>query len=146
MPTTKYLGTEISTTVEAGSGREIAHVILDGVRLCFLNGTPEARTYLRERKQGPHYWPRPVSYAIRLDGKMSDNTTCSSRTSAYSELEYWRLDGRTAAVVRYERCATPGCYEGKIATPPTARKKFGSTRDCPCHTPTEEFIETSTDL
>lgn len=135
-----YLKTEIR--VASDTDRCSAFATIDGELRVFLGGLAEAKTFLRERKNGPHYGPRVASYRVTLVDSGSISTTWR-RDVAVSEVAYWAREGRRATVTRIEHCPTPGCDgDGRVLTPATARQRHGTERPCACHVASVETVET----
>jgi hypothetical protein len=139
MPTVKYLGTEISVRPGNASTGETAFVGTGPTLRCFLGGLSEAKLFLRERKNGPHYGPREASWEVLLENGSS--TMCRDRAAALSSFDYFVRDGRTPRLIRHEHCAHPGCDgHGDITYKPRGWKSW-TTRTCPLHTERESTVE-----
>ena len=137
MPTTKYLGHEI-TTYTRDHGQETAHVIVDGKPECFLNGLAEAKRFLRERKAGEHYGPRPASWHITLDSGCS--ASYHTYAAALGDAAYWDREGRPYTLARREFCSYPGC-DGDGHVIERGRNGRTTERPCPAHAAPIEIVE-----
>lgn len=140
MTAVKYRGVEVEVRA-GGSGGEAAFATLDGERFCFLGGLAEAKVVIALRRAGPYLGPRRDSYEIRLDGRTYASSSGMSRENAYQELDYWRREGRRAALVRTEHCPEPGCDGHGQVSYQRRGSKWVSHRACANHREPEEVIE-----
>lgn len=133
-----YLKHEISVVAGGRSSGEVAHVVVDGARRCFLGGLDEAKRFLRERKAGPHYGPRQASWGIYLDGGSSSHY--ASRERAVETCHYFAREGMSFRLVRSECCAHPGC-DGYGEVSERGRRGFTVQRPCPHHVDITDTVE-----
>lgn len=136
-----YLKTEIDVRTGA-HGEETAFIhdeLLAGNLRCFLGGLAEAKTFVRERKYGPHYGPKVATWSVTLPDS-GCITTCRDRQSALGTVAYFLGHGRAPALTRTEHCPHPGCDgHGEISK----RQKSGRyvQRPCPQHVEPESIVE-----
>lgn len=136
-----HLKHEIEVHPGTASSGETAFIKLDGELCVFLGGLAEAKWFLRERKAGPHYGPRAVSWHTTLD-----SGCCASyhnEAAARRDVAYFRLCDRKVVLSYTEHCPYPGC-DGYGDVVERRLRGCTRTRPCPQHSEPVECVVSDT--